>query len=470
MDFGAFPPEINSARMYAGPGPGSMSAAATAWDNLASELHSAASSYRSVIAGLTTGRWMGSSSLAMASAFGPYMAWTAGVAARAAETAGQARLAVEAFEAAFAMTVPPPAVTANRVQLASLVATNFLGQNAAAIAANEAEYAEMWAQDAVAMYQYAANSAAATTMTQFTTAPEVTNPAGLAVQTAALAHEISGAVQSSLAGIMSSIPSTLQALASPTSAAAVTTGSLGGLSSTLSSSGFSMGGLAESIVASYANLAGFAVIFTGLDAIAPLMNPAVFVPFMNMGAAAAAPLAEGAAAAQAALGSGFAGGLGPLAGLGQAAAVGGLTVPASWGWAASAYAPMLGAVPMAAPLTGVNLAANGLPLAAGIPLMPAGLPRAAAAGAVGGAVGGAVAAKYGPRLTAVSRSPEAGYAPASKSPPQVAYPGPAALTPPPGYIPTIVYVPANGHAPGYAPANGHAPGYVPTNGHAPVEK
>lgn len=153
IDFGALPPEVNSARMYAGPGPLSLTAAAVAWDALAAELHAAASCYRSVIAGLTTGRWLGPSSLAMASAFAPYMAWMAGAAGRAAETAGQARLAVEVFEAAFAMTVPPPAVAANRVQLATLIATNFFGQNAAAIAATEAEYAEMWAQDAAAMYE-----------------------------------------------------------------------------------------------------------------------------------------------------------------------------------------------------------------------------------------------------------------------------------------------------------------------------
>ena len=46
MDFGALPPEINSARMYAGPGSESMLAAATAWNGLAAELHSAASVLR----------------------------------------------------------------------------------------------------------------------------------------------------------------------------------------------------------------------------------------------------------------------------------------------------------------------------------------------------------------------------------------------------------------------------------------
>ena len=82
MHFAALPPEVNSGRMYAGPGPLSLTAAAVAWENLASELHFVASSYRTVIAGLTSGRWLGASSLAMASAFGPYVAWTTGAAAR----------------------------------------------------------------------------------------------------------------------------------------------------------------------------------------------------------------------------------------------------------------------------------------------------------------------------------------------------------------------------------------------------
>ena len=44
MDFATLPPEINSARMYAGPGPGPMLAAASAWDALAAELQSTAAS------------------------------------------------------------------------------------------------------------------------------------------------------------------------------------------------------------------------------------------------------------------------------------------------------------------------------------------------------------------------------------------------------------------------------------------
>ena len=48
MDFGIYPPEINSGRMYTGPGSGPMLAAAQAWGSLADELYTAASAYQSV--------------------------------------------------------------------------------------------------------------------------------------------------------------------------------------------------------------------------------------------------------------------------------------------------------------------------------------------------------------------------------------------------------------------------------------
>ena len=90
MFYGAFPPEFNSGRMYSGPGSGSMLAAAAAWDDLATELQSTASSYSSVISGLTSGPWRGPSSVAMASAVAPYVAWMQQTAAQATQTAAQA--------------------------------------------------------------------------------------------------------------------------------------------------------------------------------------------------------------------------------------------------------------------------------------------------------------------------------------------------------------------------------------------
>jgi PPE-repeat protein len=184
----ALPPEINSGRMYSGAGSGPLIDAAIAWDELATELQSSAASYSSVISSLSSGPWLGPASLSMAAAVAPYLAWMRETAAQAAETANQATAAANAYETAFAAHVPPEEIAANRSQLASLVATNIIGQNNAGIAATEAEYAEMWVQDAVAMDTYAASSAAASKLTPFTPAPQTTNAGGLGSQAAAVAQ------------------------------------------------------------------------------------------------------------------------------------------------------------------------------------------------------------------------------------------------------------------------------------------
>jgi len=71
-------------------------------------------------------------------------------AAQAEQAAAQAQAAASAYEAAFTMTVAPAVIAANRSLTMLLIATNILGQNTPAIAANEAQYAEMWAQDSAA--------------------------------------------------------------------------------------------------------------------------------------------------------------------------------------------------------------------------------------------------------------------------------------------------------------------------------
>lgn len=176
MDYGAVPPEINSARMHAGPGAGPMLSAAAAWNLLAAELRSAAVSFEWAVASLVSQGWWGPSASAMTAAAEPYISWMSITAEQAEQTAAQAYAAADAYASAYAMTVPPPAVADNRVMLAALVKTNALGQNTPAIAANEARYAQMWAQDAVAMYSYAAASATATQLVPFAVAPETTSP------------------------------------------------------------------------------------------------------------------------------------------------------------------------------------------------------------------------------------------------------------------------------------------------------
>jgi PE-PPE domain/PPE family len=154
MDFLVSPPEVNSLRMHTGVGSGSMLAVVASWGGLAAELRSAAASFGSVTSGLSEGWWRGASSAAMRDTAAAYVAWLRVAAAHAEQAATQARAIAGAFEAAFAATVHPAAVAANRAQLVSLAGSNVFGQNASAISAVEAEYEQMWARDVAAMVGY----------------------------------------------------------------------------------------------------------------------------------------------------------------------------------------------------------------------------------------------------------------------------------------------------------------------------
>jgi PPE-repeat protein len=371
VDFGALSPEINSGRMYAGAGSGPLLAATAAWDGLASELSAAATSYELTVSELT-GAWSGPSSMSMAAAAAPYVAWMNTTAAQAEQTASQLASAVAAYEAAFAATVPPPLIAANRTLLMSLVATNIVGQNTPAIAATEAQYAEMWAQDAGAMYGYAGASAAATTLTPFSSPTQTTNPAGAGTQAAAVTQAAASAAGTTQ-NMLSQVTSTLQSLASGASSnpAAVMTGMLRAANAVLATPANQA---FENFVGSFGGLAPFVfgpiVVGSGVEGfVSPL--------FAEVGAAPAAAAAAVDASAVSAVpegavgplvgsyGSGL-GGAGVSAGLGQAASVGGLSVPQSWGTASPA----------------IRLAATALP-AAGL----GGLPQAGAAG-FGGSFGG----------------------------------------------------------------------------------
>ena len=185
MDFGALPPEVNSGRMYLGPGPATLLAASAGWDSLALEAELGRQRLR--IGGHhLTEEWLGPTSMSMAAAVAPYVVWLRAIAELCEQSAMQATAAAAAYEAAYAMTVPPPLIAANRAQLMALIATNFLGQNTPAIMATEAEYSEMWARDATAMYTYAASSASASTFSAFAPPPQTTNPGGVAGQAGAV--------------------------------------------------------------------------------------------------------------------------------------------------------------------------------------------------------------------------------------------------------------------------------------------
>lgn len=343
MDFAALPPEINSARVYAGPGSGPLLAASAAWDGLAASLHSAANAYQAEITGLTTGPWLGPASESMAAAAAPYVEWMRTTAGLAEQAANQAKVAAAAYEAAFAETVPPPVIAANRSLLMALIATNILGQNTPAIATTETQYAEMWAQDAAAMYDYAGSAASATTLTPFTPPQQNTNsgadqPAAVTQATGTAAGNTKNAV-SSAQQAFSSVPGTLNSLASPAAAADPPSGL----------------NLLSDLIAVFLD-APASVAGLGIDSPGTL----VALPFDVVSALTGFhtdDIVSGWAGVQSWPGyapipptpfpviTNLAGGSAVSAGLGQANTVGGLSVPPGWAAAAPAIRPAALALP-----------------------------------------------------------------------------------------------------------------------------
>ncbi|MGH3562140.1 MAG: PPE family protein [Mycobacterium sp.] len=410
MDFGALTPEINSARMYAGPGSGPMMAAAAAWSGLAAELRSAAAAYHSVISGLSAEDWRGPASASMAAAAAPYAAWMSATAAQAEQAANQATAAAGAFENAFAMTVPPPVVAANRAQLVSLVATNVLGQNTPAIAATEAHYGQMWAQDTAAMYGYAANSAAASKMTPFTSAPQTANPAAQAGQAAAVAQATGTSAatntQTALSQFTSTVPTALQNMASPTASTAST--GLGGILGTGLAPGDITNAATNLLSSSVSPMSAAGVTQIGADAavIHSVANGGVVgplggvIPGWGEAPAGLVPSLLAPGSGISAVGPPGLPGVGALvsANMGRAGLAGALSVPQGWAAATPVTTPPASASLVSSWATAAPAAEPG-----GMPGMP-GMPMTGSAGRGFGLA----APRYGFKLTVMPRPVLAG--------------------------------------------------------------
>lgn len=376
FDFGSLPPEINSARMYLGPGSGSILAAAAAWDQLAAELHTAATGYRSVVSQLADGPWLGSASMSMAAAVAPYVEWMRTTARQAEQAAAQARAAAGAYEAARTTTVPPLVIAANRSLQETLVATNILGQNTPAIAATEFHYSEMWAQDAAAMYGYAGASAAASRVAPFMPPPPTTNPAGLAGQGAALAE-----TQGALSRLTSAIPITLQEAASPSRMWQ----NLEKMWTTITMDPHFWSRTGSTITS---------VISTG-KSLMPATKAA------ESGVKASGSLLGSGAGAAGSTGWAGTGGSGVAAGLGRAASIGALSVPQSW----AATVPATNSVAAALPTSRGGF--NAVPISG--PAGPAGVPVMPITGMAGHGAGRlADAARFLPRPNMLPRWPAGG--------------------------------------------------------------
>lgn len=393
MDFGALPPEVISGQMYSGPGSGPMLAAAAAWDGLAAELQATAAAYESTISGLDES-WQGASATAMAAAATPYLAWISTTAAHAKETATRTTAAAGAYQDAFAATVPPPMIAANRSQLASLTATNIFGQHTAAIAATEAQYAEMWLQNAATMYGYAAAAATASRVTPFVPPPRPTDPAAAAAQGAAVANAAAvSAGTTAQSGLIS------QLLDGLSSAAAQFDANLGALVGSSSASGLyeEMFGAMAAVgkFGTFGNV-GMSVPNLGMVQFKNFYKPAISIvdiPSSALGAAlrtAGPPVTTGLVSAVS-------------AGTGEANLVGRLSVPPSWASTTPAFR-------LAAALPDTGLAAAPATDNSGSLLAPMALGSLA-----GGALGGSA-----PRiLNATNVQGRATAAKASRAPVQL---------------------------------------------------
>jgi len=361
FDFASRPPELNSALIYSGAGAGPLMAAASSFNNLSSELTSNAASYQSVISQLTGSEWTGPSSEAMSAAAQPYITWLDTTSAQLRVAATQATASAAAYEAAFAASIPPPAILANRTALAALVATNILGQNTPAIAANEALYGEFWAQDAAAMYGYAASaSAASSTLTPLTPPAQNTNPAGQGQQAAAVSNA------AGTNGTSSALNNTLGGLQNASSAAAVPAqDTVGSVLSALN------GLFGVPIVSNTVYNIGVTLAWNSamMTATLPLLGHFLAGSPFGVTISDTAPLGAGLGFGTTLAGASSAGvgGLGgaTLAGMGSASSVGGLTVPAGW-----------------------SAAAPGVESAAGAQLAGSGWTAAVDEGAVGASGGG----------------------------------------------------------------------------------
>jgi PPE-repeat protein len=333
FDFAARPPEINSTLIYTGAGAGPMMAAAASFGNLSSELATNAAAYESVISQLTGSEWQGPSSTAMAASAQQNVEWLQTTSAQLAEAAAKATASAAAYEAAFSASIPPPVVYANRAQLAILVATNILGQNTPAIAANEAMYGEFWAQDATAMSAYAAAAATASQVTPLQEPVQSTNPGGSAAQGAAVANAAnSNAANTGTNQLLGQLTNASAAAAQPGAAPAATIGDLwNAIQGTAGIPLFSNGFNSFDVTLSWC-------IMMMASALGTLNHFTAGAPFgVTIGDVEPLGAGLGFGTTLAGSSSGLGGGA-TLAGMGTAAEVGGMSVPAGWSAAAPAAA------------------------------------------------------------------------------------------------------------------------------------
>jgi PPE-repeat protein len=154
--YAALPPEVNTGRLIAGAMAEPYLQAEMGWQLLAAQFSAALSGLTAQIAAMSS-IWEGMAAERAQAAFAPYIGWLGTVIGLAEARAAAAAAQAAAYTAAVVTTPTLAEIAENHVTHAVLEATNFLGVNAAPIAANEFQYfCELWSRASAAMYEYQA--------------------------------------------------------------------------------------------------------------------------------------------------------------------------------------------------------------------------------------------------------------------------------------------------------------------------
>jgi PPE-repeat protein len=242
--------------------------------------------------------------------------------------------------------------------------------------ATEADYVEMWAQDAAAMYGYAGASTAASALTPFTTPLESTNPSGVGAMAAAVtqaAGTSAGTGAQTVAPLSSAaVPGALPGFASTVASSSTSTSPLSSLSTMTSSSAVTSGtSLVSGAASSMSMSASGASMLGSAGSLMNAFGPAT-ATFAQTFQMSGSVMSTGVGSGAGALSSPGFGGTAVTATAGRAASLGAMSVPQGWTSAAPAFSQVPSALPGGARVT--------TPVVPAGQASPFGLPRASSMG------------------------------------------------------------------------------------------